>query len=135
MIVALTYVGGSFITLILLTIVYAVEDAKGRRIFFATLREKIDRTLISLSHKISSWFFGFGHGFMRLLFHYGAHSILKRVLSALQGLEFRVEDLVRKNRKIARDIRDKKQSHLTDVAIHKEAVSLSSQQKEEMKSQ
>lgn len=134
MIVALTYVGGSFITLVLLTVVYAIEDVKGRRIFLASLREKIDALLISLSLQISSWFFSFGHGFMRLLFHYGAHSILKRVLATLQGLEFKVEDLVRKNRKIARDIRDRKRSHLTDIATHKETVSLTSEQKVELKS-
>ncbi len=134
MIVALTYVGGSFVTLVLLTVVYAIEDAKGRRIFLATVREKIDAFLISLSLQISSWFFSFGHGFMRLLFHYGAHSILKRVLTALQGLESHVEDLVRKNRKVARDIRDRKRSHLTDIAAHKETVSLTTKQKVEMKS-
>ena len=120
MIIALTYVGGSFITLVLLTIIYAIEDAKGKRIFLVGLRAKIDSSLISLSHSISSWFFSFGHGFMRLLFHYGAHSILKRVLASLQGLELRVEDLVRKNRKVAREIRNRKQTHVTESDSQKE---------------
>lgn len=132
MVIAFVYVGCSVVALLLLTVVYTIEDVKGRRIFLVRVREATDRFLNAFSLKVSKWLYGFAHGFMRLLFHYGAHSILKRVLSGIRNLEARVEDLVRKNRKIAKDIRNKTRTHLNDIADHKEEVALSDKEKENM---
>ena len=93
----------------------------------------MDRLLNALLNKVSKWLYGFANGFMRLLFHYGAHSILKRVLAGIRTLEARVENLVRANRKIAKDIRNKTRTHLNDIADHKEEVALTDKEKEEMK--
>lgn len=133
MVIAFVYVGCSVLALLVLTIVYTIEDVKGKRVFLVGAREALDRFLNAFLRKISLWLFGFVHGFMRLLFHYGAHSILKRVLSGIRGLEARVENLVRKNRKIAKDIRNKTRTHLSDIADHKEEVALSDSEKEKMK--
>lgn len=132
MVIAFVYVGCSILALLVLTIVYTIEDVKGKRVFLVGVREALDRFLTAFIQKISLWLYGFAHGFMRLLFHYGAHSILKRVLSGIRGLEARVENLVRKNRKIAKDIRNKTRTHLSDIADHKEEVALTDTEKEKM---
>lgn len=132
MVIAFVYVGCSVLALLVLTVVYTIEDVKGKRVFLVGVREAMDRFLNAFLQKISVWLYGFAHGFMRLLFHYGAHSILKRVLSGIRGLEARVENLVRKNRKIAKDIRNKTRTHLSDIADHKEEVALSDEDKEKM---
>jgi hypothetical protein len=136
MIVALTYVGVSTIVLILLTIVYVIEDSKGHRVFLLSLRAKLDALFLFILRKLVAVRTFFTHGFMRILLHYGAHTILKRVLAALRRLEKRVEDLVRHNRKVAKDISAaKSKNHLDAIAEHKEETALSESQKEERLSQ
>ena len=136
MIVALAYVGVSLAVLLLLTLLYVMEDIKGTRIVLPRLREAFDRALIFVQQKLRALLSFFTHGFMRLLLHYGAHTVLNRLLSALRTLEGRVEELVRKNRKLAKDIRTpKERNHLDAIAAHKEEVALSDEEREERLSQ
>lgn len=135
MIAVLTYVGVSVAVLLLLTFVYVVEDIKGKRIFFTRVRSWFDILLLGIIAKLSVVVSFFTHGFMRVLLHYGAHTILKRVLNTLRNLEKRVEDLVRHNRKVVKDISAAKtRTHLDAIAEHKEEVALSEKQKEQMRS-
>lgn len=135
MTLALTYVASSVVILVCLTVVYVIEDIKGRRIFLTQARTWLDSLFERLLRKGSSVMFSFSNGFMRLLFHYGAHSILKRILLAVRKLEKKVEDLVRRNRRVAKDISANKQkNHLDAIAEHKEEVALNETQKEEMRS-
>ena len=135
MVAALTYVGVSMCVLAALTIVYVLEDIKGQRIFLQSARLWLDKALLALYARFSSIVSFFTHGFMRVLLHYGAHTILKRVLSALRKLEKRVEDLVRHNRKVVKDISAaKSRNHLDAIAEHKEEVALSEKEKKERRS-
>jgi len=132
MIVALTYVAGSSIILILLTFIYVIEDFKGKRVFFVGFRAFLDKVLTACKVQLAKITSFFTNGFMRLLLHYGAHSLLKGVLAWLRALEKRVEDLVRQNRKIAKDIHAaKKRNHLDEIAEHKEETALSDTQRED----
>jgi hypothetical protein len=132
MVLALTYVAGSFITLLVLTFIYVVEDIRGKRVFLVSLRTKLDALLALALVKIEKFMYSFTNGFMRLMLHYGAHSILKRVLAVIRRLEAKVEDLVRRNRNIAKDIRSslRPKNHLDEIAQHKEEVALSEKEKE-----
>ena len=136
MIIALSYVGVSITVLLLLTVVYVIEDNKGHRVFLVSLREKCDNLLALLVARFEKIAFSFTRGFMRLLLHYGAHSILKRMLAFIRALETRVEHLVRQNRKVAKDIGGslRQKSHLDAIAEHKEEVSLTEQEREELRS-
>lgn len=134
MVLALTYVGISVATLLVLTFLYVLEDIHGGRVFLVRARTKLDELLVRMRITIETWFALFVAGFMRLLFHYGAHSILKRILATIQRLEGAVEELVRKNRKVARDIRTRTKNHLDAIAQHKEDVALSPEEKEKMRS-
>lgn len=135
MIVALTYVGVSVAVLAVLTFIYVVEDIKDRRIFFIGLRTRLDAFFSFVLLKLSRFISFFTHGFMRILLHYGAHTVLKRVLAGLRKLEKRVEDLVRHNRKVAKDIHAAKaRTHLDAIAEHKEDVALTDTEKKRMRS-
>ncbi len=104
MFVAFTYVGVSLAILIVLTFVYVLEDIKGERIFFLKFRDILDEYLRKALAKIELFMFSLTNGVVRLLLHYGAHSILKRALASIRTLESRVEELLRKNRRIAKSI-------------------------------
>lgn len=135
MVAALTYVGVSVAVLLLLTLVYVVEDIKGRRVFLVRARTLFDSFLLVLRSKLASIIAFFTHGFMRVLLHYGAHTILKRILSTLRNLEKKVEDLVRQNKKVVKNISSTKtRTHLDAIAEHKEESALSDKEKEEMRS-
>lgn len=132
MTIALTYVGISFVALLLLTVLFVIEDAKGERVFLVRFREFLDFIILQIVLKIQKWFSIFTTGFMRVLFHYGAHTVLNRILAGLKKMELRVEELVRKNRKIARDLRNRKRNHLDDIADHKAEVALTNIEKEKL---
>lgn len=130
MFVALAYVGSSLIILAVLTFVYVVEDIRGKRLFLLGFRSYLDGLLLKLLAALKRFGSFFTHGFMRVLLHYGAHTILKRVLTTLRRLESRVENLVRQNRKIAKDIHTSKtNNHLNAIAEHKEEVALSEEER------
>lgn len=136
MLAALLYVGGSVVVLVLLTGIYTLEDIRNRRIVLVRLRESFDIILQRIAVKLGNGKSFFTHGFMRLMLHYGAHTILKRLLTTLRRMESRVEELVRKNRRVAKDIRAAKvKNHLDEIAQHKQEVALSEEEKEERLSQ
>jgi hypothetical protein len=133
MIVALIYVGVSIGVLLLLTFVYVVEDIKGERVFLLSLRAKLDAFFVYVLRRIELMMFSFSNGVVRLLLHYGAHTILKRVLAFIRGLEVRVEELVRKNRRIAKSIGALRSGgHLSALAEHKEEVALTDKEKADL---
>jgi hypothetical protein len=133
MYVALTYVAVSIGALLFLTFVYVVEDVKGNRVFFIGIRDKIDSLLSRGLRRIELFMFSLSTGFVRILLHYGAHSVLKRVLAFIRSLEERLEELVRKNRRIAKSlgaIRTK--GHFGTLADHKEEVALTEKEKSDL---
>ncbi len=133
--IALIYVAGSLGILSLLTVVYVIEDIKGKRVFLVGFRSALDTALSFVLSKIFSLSSFFGNSVVRLLLHYGAHTILKRVLAGLRTLENKVEDLVRQNRQVAKGITTAKtRNHLDEIAEHKEEVALSPKEKEKMMS-
>ena len=135
MIVALTYVAISIGVLLLLTFVYVVEDAKGERFFFLKARAKLDTFLSQVLHRVELFMFSLSNSIVRLLLHYGAHSILKRMLAVIRSLEEKVEDLVRRNRRIAKGIGAlRTKGHLSTLQDHKEEVALSEEEKKQLRS-
>lgn len=134
MILALTYVALCLTILSVLTFVYVVEDVRGKRIFLSGTRSQLDLFFRVIQRKIGAVVSQFTNGFMRVLFHYGAHSVLKRVLALIRKLEGRVEEMVRKNKRVAKSITSgKAKNHLDAIAEHREETALSEVQKEEMK--
>lgn len=135
MVIALIYWVSSVVILVFLTAVYVVEDARGERIFLASAREQLDSLCRLVSLKVSYYSASFSHGFMRVLLHYSVHSVLSQILLTLQKLEKKLENLVRHNRKVAKDIHAiKTKGHLDAIARHQKETALSDTQKKEMRS-
>lgn len=119
--------------LIVLIGIYVVEDKKDKRIFLSGFRSYLDRACVSLSSYIAKVGGFFGNRFVRLLLHYGLHSILRRLLSFLQKMEKNVEELARHNRKAARALTKRTtRNHLDEIADHKQEVALTPQQKKKL---
>lgn len=136
MVTALTIFGGSVAVLALLIVIYSIEDSKGERVFLRTFRGMLDRGILAIIAAFGTATRFFTHSFMRLLLHYGLHTILSRLLNTLRDMEKKVEELVRKNKRVAKAIRAAKssRSHLHEVAEHKQAVALSEEEKERLRS-
>ena len=94
MYVALTYVAVSIGALLFLTFIYVIEDVKGDRVFFLGLRNKLDRLLTSILNRIELFMLSLSTGIVRILLHYGAHSVLKQILAFIRSFEQRLEALV-----------------------------------------
>jgi hypothetical protein len=93
MFLALTYVAISIIVLLVLTFVYVIEDHKGERVFLLSHRDKLDSLLRKGIGKIESLMFSLTNNVVRLLLHYGAHSVLKnrRIAKSISALREKKE--------------------------------------------
>jgi len=133
MVPALWYLGISIGVFLLLSLLYSIEDKKGDRVILKGFRALLDGVFLAILARLFSLMAFFTHGFMRLLLHYSAHKILKRIQTTLQRLEQKIEALVRHNRRIAKTIKEeaKEKNHLHAIAEHKEEVALSEKEKEE----
>jgi hypothetical protein len=132
---ALTYLGVSLGILLLLMVLYTIEDKKGGRIVLKGVRAALDALFLTILAWLTRLTKVFTHGFMRILLHYSLHRLLSRILHTLQVLEKKVENLVRHNRRVAKTIKEgtKEKTHLQAIAEHKEEVSLSDAQREHLK--
>jgi hypothetical protein len=122
MTVALTYVLVSIIVLFILTFVYVIEDIKGKRVFFLSARDKFDTLLTRVVSTIEKLMASLTSGFVRLLLHYGAHSILKRLLLTLRTLEGKVEQLALQNKKIAKRINSFRTKNVSQVTQNQTVI-------------
>jgi hypothetical protein len=130
---ALVYLGGSAFVLLLLSFFFGLEDRRGDRVFLKGLRGWIDTLFVSLGNTTAFFLKQFWTGFVRLLFHYGAHQLLKRVLRSLQGLEHRLEKLVRQNKAVARELGvERQRTHLDEIADYKQESALTTRERNKL---
>ena len=134
---ALIYFGASTAVLLVLSSLYIVEDIRGKRIVLANLRDGLDGLIMRVSTKLGIPTMVFEGGFVRLIIHYVAHTVLGGLLRFLRRIEQRVESIVHRNRNAAKQItRDKQaRTHLDEIADHKHEVALSEKEKERLKQQ
>ena len=126
----------STIALVVLTGVFRVEDARGGAlVLLGGVRRGFDRLIRAVSFKLATWHPYLGRGFLRLLFHYFAHTVLDRLLAAARWIETRLERLVRRNRQVAKKIdAEKRQTHLDMIAAHKAETALTERPKQKLRS-
>lgn len=132
---ALWFTGFSVALLLALVIFYNFEDARGNRVIFRRLRAFLDDVIVFVGRTfllILNWF---RKSFIRLLFHYGAYRLLKRILRLVRTCEHKIEQMLRQNKRAAREISgERTRNHLDEIADHKEASALSDRQREKMRS-
>jgi len=133
---ALIILAVSTLTLVLITGVFRVEDARGgSTIILTRFRVFMNTVLTVCIKKITNIETYLGKGMVRLVLHYCVHGILRRVLLFVSFIKNRIENLVSKNKQVAKEIRsNKKKTHLDKIAEHRKKTALTESQKKKMRS-
>lgn len=126
---------GSTITLVFMAGVFRLEDARGGQyLCCGRLRSNVNALYLGVERTLSGWHPYLGRGFFRLIMHYFAHSVLRRILHFVRRLEERIEGAMRRNRQVAKAIdAEKRQTHLTELREHKEETALTERQKQRLR--
>lgn len=118
----------SGVCLLLLSIIFIIEDRKGRR-FAGRVRGMLDA---SLEASIATWERHtptLNGRFIRQAFHHVSDWVLSGVLRVVRFLETYVRRALSLNKKKARTATPKPSEHLTEIAAHKESAQLSEKEK------
>ncbi|MFT7507087.1 MAG: hypothetical protein ACI92I_000225 [Acidimicrobiales bacterium] len=136
MTIALICFASSAMILVVISAIFRIEDARGSHLLvLAHTRSLFNKSIVKLSGALSKMDTYVGRGFLRLMLHYLAHSVLQKFLSLINRAEKWVENLLRRNKQVSKDIRSaKKRTHLDAMTEHKEEVALTDVQKEKMRS-
>jgi hypothetical protein len=128
----LSFLIGSTITLVIMTGVFRLEDARGRVLVFASFRQALTRFLLWCVAWLQSFHPYIGRGFIRLMLHYSAHGVLKRILRLVRRIEQWIERVMRQNRQVAKsiDTQSRQQTHLEALAEHRVETALSDREKQ-----
>lgn len=126
----------SGLALLLVSLLFRSEEKSGHRFILRGPRERADAYI----ERSAVSFLGvkkvMGASSLRLFLHYLLHQILSATLFIINFTEDRLHRLRAKNKVIAKYIRAKSDdSHLARVAEHKNAVSLSPEEKERIREQ
>lgn len=126
--------GISLAVLVLLVILFAYEERSGERKILPGLREGLDKLLHKLHHKLTHISIHVGTGSFRLMVHFVIHKVLSFVVRILQWFENNLYSLLKRNRKVAKNIEaEQVKTHLHLIAEHKESSALSEDEKRKLK--
>ncbi len=127
---------GSALTLVILTGVFALEDTNGKMVVLGAPRRRFNTALTTLIARAMGWHPYVGRGFMRLILHYLAHGLLRRILIGIRRIERWIEQLMRQNRQVAKtiDAEKRQNSHLQAIADHKLETALTEREKRRLRS-
>lgn len=124
----LTFLSASVVTFVLLLFIVQAEQKRRKRFLFTGLRGWFDKVISAIERKVGRWFQHFSRYVVQLGWYYSIHSFLKAVLKVLVSSYERVERIFEANRKRTKQLRIEKQkatqSHLTEMAAHKEKTAL-----------
>ncbi len=119
---ALIYLGASIFSLVVLTVLFKLEDKYGGRLVLGRLREAGDTFLVSTHSKSGSLK---GIGYVRITWHYFVHRILRRIMDVVSRLHTKLDRSLQKNKAAARELREGANNlHLPETAAHTEEVSV-----------
>ncbi len=119
--------GGVLLAFMVAALGTSVELARGRRVVLPRTRSWIDRQIGQLEHRVTVRYRYVTRYVITLSWYYGLHACLKTVLRFLAYLYGKIEDMFIRNRAYAKAIRKEHRSrhtHLTAIAEHKAATTL-----------
>ena len=127
----------SIILFSLYAVLVSVEKRKGKRVLLVRLRGFFDAVLVSVFDFVRFWLNYIGRHIIKLSWYYSIHRFLRFVMTVLVKTYDRLEIIFMQNRDRARVIKIerkkmKQESHLQQVAKHKEDVSLTEKEKHEL---
>lgn len=132
--IALWILGITSFLLVSLLILLGIESRKGQRVFLSGVRSWLDAKVTRLSYHTSHFKMRFGAGSLRILFHFITHRLLGFLLKILQFFESLLTKLQRRNRAIAKSVREEQEkNHLDLIAEHKESTALTAAEKQDLK--
>jgi len=116
-----------------------MEEGRGRRIFFGSLRAFIDSLLIRATEGVRTKYRYLIRHTIQLSWYYSIHSALKTVLTLLVKAYDSLEQVFLSNRERAKVLRAERRkltatrTHLTDIGEHKANTALTTSQKKKLK--
>jgi len=128
----LIYFGASTVMLVLLTVLYVSEDARGGRIIFPRFRRWLDKFLKYVITIVLGTILWVWDALVRLILRYGVYQMLGALVNYLINLEQRIEKTIFRQRDIS-DRTDRPRNHLDEIADHKESIALSPDEKRRMR--
>lgn len=124
----LTILSASVVAFVLLLFFVQTEQKRGKRLLFGGLRGWLDGVISSGERWVGRWSQHFSRYVVQLGWYYSIHSFLRTVLKVLVSFYERVERVFEENRKKTKQLRTEKQqvtqSHLTEMAAHKQQTAL-----------
>lgn len=129
---ALIYFGASGGLLLLLTILYLFEDAKGGRILLSRFRGLLDRVAATVLRTIVGATNYLWHAIAQFILRHGIRKIVKAGASYLRQLEQNIEEKVLHHRK-QRGFPKREPNHLDEIAAHKELTALSDDERQRLR--
>ncbi len=133
----LTILSASVVAFIALLLIVQAEQKRNKRFLFGGLRGWLDRVVGTAERKIHRWSQHFSRYVIQLGWYYSLHSFLRAILKILVSFYERIERVFEENRKRTKQLRSEKnqmsQSHLTEMAAHKEQTALTPAQQRKRK--
>ena len=125
---------GSGALLLIVSVLLSAEERRGGRIVLSRVRAWLDVRTERIAAKLDHTRHYVGTGSFRAMFHYVLHGVISRLGRASERASSYFRRLERRNRKMARQVRDvQKKSHLDLIAEHKATTALSEKEREALK--
>lgn len=112
-----------------------VESRRGHRIFLPTVRTAFDHGIQDVTQWCERKLTYISRYIITLSWYYSLHALLKTCLRFVAGVYFVIENVFEQNRRRAKQLRSerRRETHLTQIADHKTAVSLTEAEKKALK--
>ena len=115
---------------VLLIALFRYETKRGKRVG-ERMRMHADFFVLKITYRMHQYLHFLGRDFIRQVFHYGFHTILRFVLVAVKRSEQGVRNMIRVNKTLAQKAERETttSSKLEELALHKVEVALSDEEK------
>jgi hypothetical protein len=125
------------LTFVILAWLFSYERARGRRVFLAGFRNRLDDAFEQITLVLAAKLNYLGRHIIKLSWYYGIHKTLRFILAALVKSYDYLEGFFMRNRERARTIKLEKRTmqsegHLVQVAEHKASTALTDSQKKRL---
>lgn len=115
-----------------------VEQKNARRLVGGRLRNSLDVSILRIEKKWSHNWRHLSRYVLQLGWYYSIHSLLSTIMRVLVSIYNRIEHIFERNRARTKELRKElkkhvQQSHLSQIAHHREKTALSSEEKTQLR--
>lgn len=134
---AITTFVACFALFVVMAVFVHLEILRGRRFILGSVRSWCDGAIMRFSRVLYDAWHHFTQYVIRLGWYYSIHSLLRTILTMLVSVYTYFEGVFEKNRARTKQLRKERRkkvagSHFSKIAEHKETVSLSQKEQEEL---